>query len=285
MRCASERLGFPLRQGVWCCTTPGFEQRFGRFLGEYTAVRHAEGRGSDDPEWYRAIPDRVTGAAAGEWSLRAASFRALFEAGIVPGSGEGPPLRIADLGAGHGWLASRLMASGHDAVAVDVSRDDRDGLVAGRHHRPVPLRVQADFDRLPFEAEQFDRVVWNASLHYSTRYETSLAEALRVLAPGGLVVVMDTPVYRDAESGRRMLEERRRDFQGRYGFAGDALPGEGFLTRSRLREASEGLGIGWRAHHPRHGWREVLRPWLSRLRGGRELARFPLLVGRAAGDA
>ena len=56
---------------------------------------------------------------------------------------------MLDVGAGNGWLSSRLSELGHDAVAVDLDDDSGDGLGAGAGRKPFPL-VQADFDAMPF---------------------------------------------------------------------------------------------------------------------------------------
>jgi SAM-dependent methyltransferase len=271
-------LSFAREDDIWRFTVPTFEARFGRFLEEYTLVRHAEGRGSRDPAYYRSIPDRVEGESAKEWQIRARSFDALLESGLFPGAG--PALRIADLGAGHGWLSARLASLGHEVVAVDLSADALDGLGAAHHHGIPLVKAQADFDHLPFASRQFDRAIWNASLHYSTDIGKSLEEALRILVPDGRVIVLDSPVYRSAAAGQAMLRERRGNFESKYGFASDALESEHYLTDARVRELSRQLGIEWTWIRPRYGWRYAARQLRARILGPRELARFAVLVGR-----
>ena len=84
---------------------------------------------------------------------------------------------ILDLGAGTGWLSHRLARLGHYPCAVDLTIDRRDGLGAARHYTPDWPLVQSDFAHLPLGAAQVDMVVYNASLHYSIDYRTTLREA------------------------------------------------------------------------------------------------------------
>jgi HemK-related putative methylase len=142
--------------------------------------------------------------------------------------------------------------------------------------------VQAEHDRLPFAAGQFDLVIFNASVHYAADYAVTLREALRVLTPGGHLAIMDSPVYRDGSSGTAMVREREEQFLERFGFRSNALPSEGFLTFDRLDELSTTLGIEWRLHAPDYGWRWRLKPWKARLLRRRETASFFVIDGRRA---
>src|SRR5205807_5523199 len=185
-----------------------------------------------DPAYYLGLPDcPPTHPIAAQWALRRCTFAALTRR-VLPRLGSG--LRVVDLGAGVAWLSHRLAQLGHHPIAMDLTIDDRDGLGASRHYRPAWPRVQADFDRLPLAAEAADLVIFNASLHYSTDYEVTLAEALRVLARGGALAVLESPIYRRPESGRRMVEERRADFARRYGTRSEALPSPYYLPREGI---------------------------------------------------
>jgi SAM-dependent methyltransferase len=122
-------------------------------------------------------------------------------------------------------------------------------------------------------------VIYNASLHYSPDYAVTLREALRVLRPGGQVVILESPVYRKEESGRRMVAERHADFERRFGTRSDALPSIEYLTWERLGALARELGLRWRKVPTWYGWRWALRPWVARLKRKREPSRFVILVG------
>ena len=191
---------------------------------------------------------------------------------------------MLDLGAGVGWLSNRLAGLGHYPCAIDLNLDPRDGLGAARHYGGDWPCVQAEFDRLPLADRQADLVIYNASLHYSTAYRATLAEALRVLRPGGRIVVLDSPIYRRDASGRQMLAERQAAFARDHGTRSDALPNVGYLTWAMLRDLGCDLGLRWEIIRPWYGWRWALRPWRARLARKREPSTFALLVATRSGE-
>lgn len=253
-----------------------------RFLEEYRLIRYAEGRGSDDAAYYRALPFRdLTGRNSEMWSMRAKTYL-YFERRILRPleQAAGRPLEILDLGAGNGWLSYRFALRGHRPFAVDIFSDPRDGLAAARHYpQPFPL-VEADFSDLPFRAQAFDLAVFNASLHYSTDYAHTLAQARRCLRPGGLLVVLDSPVYRRREHGERMVTERHAHFQRQYGTRSDAIPSIEFLDERGLQTLAGSLNLCWTIQRPWYGWRWHMRPLVAWLKRRRPPSRFWILVGR-----
>ncbi len=175
-------------------------------------------------------------------------------------------------------MSYRLQSHGHIPVAVDLLTNNQDGLGAATHYTErlgsLFPRVQAELDNLPFADSQFDLAIFNASFHYSENYEKTMAEALRCVRNGGMVVIADSPWYGDEWSGLRMLEERRALFIQRYGFPSDALRSLEFLTDQRLRAIERRLPVRWHTHAPYYGIRWHLRPLLARLRRARKPSRF-----------
>ncbi|MFN0026670.1 MAG: class I SAM-dependent methyltransferase [Acidimicrobiales bacterium] len=273
--------GYPGNGGIWSMLRAEDRPRVDRFLVDYTHIRQAEGRGSQDPEYYRALPATAPDdPLAWQWAIRARSWahahQRLFGRhyrGRAPG-----PLRVVDVGAGVGWLSNQLAAAGHAAIAVDLSLDGLDGLSAAGHYRSHFAVVQAHFDHLPLASGQADMVLFNASFHYSVDYAVTVAEALRVLAPGGRLVVLDSPIYRHDHSGRQMVLERHADFEARFGTRSDSVPSKQYLTPSVLDELAERFGLQWQRSRAYYGWRWAARPLVARVRRRREPSRFELLV-------
>src|SRR5437867_178680 len=272
--------GFVLKKedGILRALAPDRRAFYEQFLGDYGTIRMAEGRGSHDREYYLALPfeDR-SGKNSEQWRIRARTYR-YFESNLLL------PERsfdVLDLGAGTGWMSYRLLQQGHRPVAVDIFTDAMDGLGAARHYGEFP-RVEAEFDRLPFADAQFDLAVFNSSLHYSTDYHRTLCEARRCLQPGGRIVVLDSPLYKQREHGELMRTERHLQFQAQYGFASDSVPSREYLYESQLAELSRDLGLKWSIHQPWYGWKWHMRPWKARLHGRRPPSRFCILVASAS---
>ena len=260
---------------------PEREALFNEFIHEYETVRQAEQRGSQDPAYYRSLPQHdLSGRMRADWRIRAASYAALVRDIVRPMSRLlRRPLSVLDLGAGNGWLSNRLAGAGHHLCAVDLATNDFDGLGCFRFYETAFTPVQAEFDHLPFPDQAVDLVIFNASFHYSPDYLHTLREARRVLAPAGSLVILDTPFYHDPASGRQMVREREALFTRQFGFPSNALHSENYLTYARLQDLGKVLHLRWRMITPYYGWRWLVRPLAARLRGRREPARFHLVEG------
>ena len=253
-----------------------------QFLKEYRQIRHAEGRGSDQSAYYRALPyTDVSGRNSAMWAMRARTYEYLSQH-ILPGIEKSArrPLNILDLGAGNCWLSYRLSERKHRLVALDIFSDEQDGLRAARHYPNSFSVIEADFDHLPLGDATFDLIIYNSSLHYSIDYTHTLSEARRCLRPGGALLILDSPIYRRREYGERMVEERHAEFEKRYGFRSDTLPSIEFLDEPALVKLSGDLGINWKIYRPWYGWRWHIRPYKAWLTNRRPPSRFWILAGR-----
>jgi len=281
LRCPADGLQFQRVDGIWRFLLPARAAFFERFMWDYETVRRAEGRGSTDNAYYASLPHRdLSGRMSADWRIRAASFNVFLKHVITPLEARGKALRILDLGAGNGWLSNRLALRGHNVAAVDLMTNDFDGLGCYRFYDSAFIPVQAEFDRLPFQDASSDVVIFNASLHYSVDVAGTLAEALRAMDQAGTLVVLDSPIYRDSESGALMVREREAQFTRQFGFASNSLASENYFTYARLEELGRALSLAWRFITPFCGLRWRLRPVLARLLGRREPASFHVIVGR-----
>ncbi len=252
---------------------------FENFIRDYESIRAAEGRGGLTEEFYLALPYKdATGRNSGQWEIRSRSYDYLIRR-VLPPFHNG---LVLDLGAGNCWMSFRLALSGYRPIAVDLLTNENDGMGAAKHferHLPAPIpRFQAELGRLPFQEEQFDAIIFNASFHYSEDYEVTLREALRCLKPQGSVIIIDTPWYSKRESGERMVAERHAAFKRSFGTASDSVTSMEYLTDERLKHLARTLSITWTVHRPWYGMKWALRPFIARVRGHREPSRFRIYV-------
>jgi SAM-dependent methyltransferase len=263
---------------------PERAEHYARFIEEYEQIRSAEGRGSEKEAFYLGLPyTDISGRNRAQWQIRARSYDCLMAKILKPNFPTGGG-HILDLGAGNCWMSFRLAVAGHHPCAVDLLTNASDGLGAAEHyrrhlHRLFP-RFRAELACLPFQDEQFDAVIFNASFHYAEDDEAALREAFRCVRASGMVVISDTPWYSSEESGRRMVSERRSIFLHRYGTTSDSIRSLEFLTNVRLRKLEERLSIRWTIHTPRYGFRWAMRPLVAKLRNRREPSRFCIYVAQ-----
>jgi ubiquinone/menaquinone biosynthesis C-methylase UbiE len=273
--CPLDDLRFAKVDGTWRFLLPERLEIFSAFIKDYEHIRAAEGRKSTDPAYFRALPfEDLSNSRPRDWEMRATSYWELVDKVLE----NRPSLKILDLGAGNGWLSHQLAELGHSPTAIDLVTNEWDGLGAFKHYPFNIPPLQAEFDYLPLQEAQFDLVIFNASFHYSVDYMITLREALRCLRRGGQVVILDTPIYSRPESGRQMLAERASFFKNEYGTTSTALPSEGFLTNDRIADLAASLNLSVQMFRPDYGLRRKARRLWVTLRGGREPARFALIV-------
>ena len=126
---------------------------------------------------------------------RSASWGAVAHR-IIPWSLQDADLgrRVLEIGAGDGAMAARIVAD-HPDIAMTVTDIDPVMVAAARRRlggfgARVHV-VQADATDLPFSSGAFESVVSFLMLHHTLKWETVLAEAMRVLVPGGDLIGYD----------------------------------------------------------------------------------------------
>ncbi|MFE7774175.1 class I SAM-dependent methyltransferase [Streptomyces sp. NPDC057445] len=126
-----------------------------------TARCMAHGRAADGRSSYEILRDRVTGCR-----------------------------RVLDLGCGDGLLLELLAADseGRELAGVDLSPEDL--TLARRRPLPAGTRLlEARAQELPFPAGSFDACVSHMALMLMADADQVVAEAARVLAPGGVLAL------------------------------------------------------------------------------------------------
>jgi len=104
-----------------------------------------------------------------------------------------PPLVIADLGAGEGTVSQLLARRAKKVIAVDNSeRMVEFGAQLARNHRVKNLEYRlGDLEDLPVKKGEADVAFFSQSLHHAQHPARALAEAFRIVKPGGRVIILD----------------------------------------------------------------------------------------------
>jgi SAM-dependent methyltransferase len=96
-----------------------------------------------------------------------------------------PGQRLADIGGGTGNYALAFKEDGWTPVVIDRSAE----MLAHAAGKRLEI-IRADAEQLPFAAGSFDAAMLVSMLHHVERPGQALAEARRVLRPGGRLAVM-----------------------------------------------------------------------------------------------
>jgi SAM-dependent methyltransferase len=195
--------------------------------------------------------DIVKQQVAAHWGRRAPGFDAGFGHSIrtpaeraawdrifdlvLGGSG---PLEALDAGCGTGFLSFELAARGHRVTGVDFAP----AMLAEARRKAAeydaPVRFEeADAEQLSFASGSFDFAISRHVLWTLPHPEAAIAEWVRVLRPGGRLVVLDGQF----DPGFLVEPSQNARTSDEYAAVGDRLP---FLG-GRPREEIETL---FRAH-------------------------------------
>jgi SAM-dependent methyltransferase len=133
------------------------------------------------------------------WSTQAGTYGGLTGAitsrlagSLLDAAGVRPDWRVLDVATGPGYVAERAAARGARVVGIDLA----EGMLELARQRVGGVELlRADAEELPFDDASFDAVVGGFVINHLPRPQRALAEASRVLVPGGRVAfsVWDRP--------------------------------------------------------------------------------------------
>jgi ArsR family transcriptional regulator len=149
------------------------------------AVRHLQNKRRDKT---RAYFDGLAGKFGKDY-VPGRSWKGLAEA-LLKVTHRGV---VADLGAGEGTLAQMLARQAERVIAVDLSPKmvEFGRELAARHDlKNLEYRL-GDIEEPPLESGSVDLAFLSQALHHAGNPDKALAEAYRILKPGGRLVVLD----------------------------------------------------------------------------------------------
>jgi ubiquinone/menaquinone biosynthesis C-methylase UbiE/DNA-binding MarR family transcriptional regulator len=104
-----------------------------------------------------------------------------------------PPMVIADLGAGEGTFSQLLARRSKKVIAIDNSEKMVEyGRELALKHGVKNLEYRkGDLEAVPIKDATVDLAFFSQALHHAQHPEQAVAEASRILKPGGRIVVLD----------------------------------------------------------------------------------------------
>ena len=104
-----------------------------------------------------------------------------------------PPMVIADLGAGEGTFSQLLARRSKKVIAIDNSEKmvEYGRELAAKHGVKNLEYRKGDIEEVPIRDGAVDLAFFSQALHHAQHPERAVAEAWRILKPGGRIVVLD----------------------------------------------------------------------------------------------
>ncbi|HHL39890.1 MAG TPA: methyltransferase domain-containing protein [Deltaproteobacteria bacterium] len=182
------------------------------------------------------------------------------------------PPRVLDAGCGTGWCMEAFLRRRPDAL---VTACDLALPMVERARSKGGAQVACDFEALPFRDDAFHMVISSLAYQWASSLDNALAEAARVLAPGG------TLVFATLASGTL------RELRGCYRAAEEIVGGTGrtsFMDFAAAPEVEEALrAAGFRYAELEE--RPVVRRYAGLIDLLRTLKQIGALAPAAAGPA
>ena len=120
-----------------------------------------------------------------------------------------PPITIADLGAGEGFLSQLLARRAEKVYCIDNSRRmvEVGAALAEKNGFTNLFYKLGDIEKVPLADEEVDLALLSQALHHASHPLTALTEAFRILKQGGRLIVLDL-LEHQFEKAREMYADR-----------------------------------------------------------------------------
>ncbi len=191
---------YPEKNGVFQMTSHA-----GTFAESYLSIRRRESRLLNDEQILNLPEVAPDPAQAKEWQIRLRSASLLRDH-----LRDHRKKTVLELGCGNGWLTHYLSRTVEDVIGVDINQYELE--MAARLFKG-PVFVNGDIESkgliLPVSP---DAIVIASAIQYFKNPDRLIKKLLTFLAPGGMIHILDSPIYQDEEAACRAHERSKHYF-------------------------------------------------------------------------
>lgn len=137
-------------------------------------------------DWYKDLETHPYRSTFTYGRMKAEPFIEAGLAALPPGA------RVLDVGCGTGFHVARFRQRGYDVVGVEPGEELRR---RARANNPGVTIDDGDMENLAFEDASFDGLLAIEVIRHVPHPEQAVAEAARVLRPGGIAVITAAPKW------------------------------------------------------------------------------------------
>lgn len=204
---------------------------------EANVVYHDWEAGTYDHKWSISFDQRCIDYAVGRFARALGGHPRRFE-------------KVLEVGTGTGFFLLNVAQAGYvgEAHATDISPEMVGVCVENGRRLGIEVHGRpADAESLPYPDETFDLVMGHAFVHHIPDLETAFAEFLRVLKPGGRLIIAGEPT----RIGDRIASHFKRASRGGV-TAAARMFGEGILRNHDHRPTDERAAAALEYHVDLH---------------------------------
>lgn len=170
------------RAGLWAWLTAEFRRRTTATRADDSRLEEVRRLRKENFQQHGAGDERRQLVPGRSWAAWARALGLLM-----------PPLDVADLGCGEGYVTIEVARFAKTVVAVDQSKavlDRAKAMATRRRVRNVTWK-RGRLERLPLDDGSADLALLSQALHHAEDPSRALAEAHRVLRPDGRLLLLD----------------------------------------------------------------------------------------------
>tara|TARA_R110002126_G_scaffold157104_1_gene304595 strand:+ start:22181 stop:23002 length:822 start_codon:yes stop_codon:yes gene_type:complete len=213
-----------LKDGIYDIIDPKEREKLNYFLHCFEAYRKSNNLIIKDDSLYDNLPFSIH---TDEWKERQKDIYIINKK-----IHNRKNLNILDVGSWNGWLSNYLAKKGHNVTALNLFRDEYDGLLSKNKYNTKYLSLQIQIEELYRIKDQFDLIIFNRNWAFFKDYQKVFMDAKDMLTDNGEIIITGLAFYKNPVKALGNLEYINKKFLEKYKIPIIYNDSKGFLDTS-----------------------------------------------------